>query len=112
MIDFSLDDSGTSGTLMLSGSLTIQQAMPLKELLLRAVGEVNQLTINMEQVERLDLTALQLLCAAHRDLLKSGKQCVRQGTLPDALQRAVREAGFVGCAGEDDVMGLWTGASN
>ena len=74
MIDFSLDDSGTTGTLLLSGSLTIQQALPLKETLLRAVGEVNQLAINLEHVEGMDLTALQLLCAAHRDFGQKWKK--------------------------------------
>ena len=112
MIDFSMDDSGTNGTLLLSGSLTIQQALPLKETLLRAVGEVNQLAVNLEHVEGMDLTALQLLCAAHRDLVKRGKKVTREGTIPEIVHRIVRESGFSGCVGGDDDIGLWTGASN
>ena len=112
MIDFSLDDSGASGTLLLSGSLTIQQALPLKETLLRAVGEVNQLKINLEHVEGMDLTALQLLCAAHRDWIRNGKKVTREGAIPEIVHRIVRESGFSGCVGDDDDIGLWTGASN
>ena len=110
-MDFSLDESGAVGTLRLSGSLTIQQALPLKEILLQAVAESKQLIIHLDQIENMDLTALQLLCAAHRDLLKSGKTVTCEGSVPEVVHRVVRESGFVGCAGEDEKMGLWTGAS-
>ncbi len=109
MIDYSLDAAGSTGTLLLSGSLTIQQALPLKEALLRAVGEADQLVINLEQIENLDLTALQLLCAAHRDWIKRGKKVTREGSVPEIVSRNVRESGFSGCVDGDDDIGLWTG---
>ena len=112
MIDFSLDGSGTGGTLLLSGALTIQQALPLKEALVRASSEADPLTIDLEQVENMDLTALQLLCAAHRDWRRRGKKTTCKGTIPEAVHRIVRESGFSGCAGDEDDIGLWTGASN
>ncbi|MBF0183402.1 MAG: STAS domain-containing protein [Magnetococcales bacterium] len=112
MIDFSVDESGTSGTLLLSGSLTIQHALALKEALVRAGSEVKQVVINLDQVSSLDLTALQLLCAAHRDWIKAGKKITREGNVPDIVNRVVRESGFVGCSAGNDAIGLWTGASN
>ncbi|MBF0399887.1 MAG: STAS domain-containing protein [Magnetococcales bacterium] len=111
-MEFSRDDNGDAGHLVLSGALTIQQALPLKELLLRAGGEVKNLTINLEQVERVDLTALQLLCAAHRDWIKRGKHCTLQGNIPEIFRRVVQEAGFTGCAGDGDDMRLWTGVND
>ncbi|MEO5331097.1 MAG: STAS domain-containing protein [Magnetococcus sp. YQC-5] len=110
MIDFHVDNSGI-GTLVLSGSLTIQQALSLQEILLQAVGEGNQLAINVEQVETLDLTALQLLCAAHRSLIKNGKKVTREGAIPEIVHRIVRESGFLGCLDTGDDIGLWMGTS-
>lgn len=112
MIEFSLDDTGTTGTLVLSGSLTIQHAQPLKEVLLRAVGEVDRLVINMEQVEAMDLTALQLLCAAHRNLIQHEKVLDLDGAIPEIVSQSVRESGFVDCTSGDDNSGIWKGETN
>lgn len=112
MIDFLLDDAKSAGTLLLSGSLTIQNAIPLKEALLRAVGEVSQLTINLEQVEKLDLTALQLLCVTQRALLEQGKNVTREGSIPEVVSRIVQESGFSDCVGSGDESGLWAGAND
>ncbi|MBF0097292.1 MAG: STAS domain-containing protein [Magnetococcales bacterium] len=112
MIDFSVDDTGATGALILSGPLTIQHALPLKEALLRIGAEIKHVSVNLEQVSSLDLTALQLLCSAHRDWVKKGKKITREGTVPDIVNRVVREAGFAGCVGGEDAIGLWTGASN
>ncbi|WP_130471401.1 STAS domain-containing protein [Candidatus Magnetaquicoccus inordinatus] len=112
MIDFSVDDTGSTGTLILSGPLTIQHALSLKETLLKVGGDVKHLILNLDQVSSLDLTALQMLCAAHREWVKKGKKLTREGNVPDIVNRVVRESGFTGCLENDDVIGLWTGASN
>lgn len=112
MIEFSLDDSGTIGTLVLSGSLAIQHALPLKYALLKAVKGVDRLVINLEQVEAIDLTALQLLCAAHRNLIKSGKKVDLDGTIPEIVNQSVRDSGFIDCTRENDTIGLWTGETS
>lgn len=112
MIEFTLDDSGAEGTLVLSGSLTIQHAHPLKDALLKAVEEVDRLVINLEGVEAVDLTALQLLCGAHRDMIKRGKTLDLGGAIPEVIKRNIQESGFVECAGEEDTIGLWMGETS
>lgn len=112
MIDFSLSSSGGGGALLLSGALTIQHAVPLQEALVRATNEADPLTINLEQVDNMDLTALQLLCAAHRAWQEQGKEISRMGTVPEVVSRIIRESGFSGCVVSDDALGLWTGSSN
>lgn len=111
MIEFSLDDSGGTGTLVLSGSLTIQNAQPLKDALMKAVS-TDRLVMNMEQVEAIDLTAIQLLCIAHRNLITNGKTLDLVGIIPDIIKESVWEAGFLDCTSGNDSIGLWTGEKN
>ena len=112
MIEFSLDDSSATGTLVLSGSLTIQHAQLLKDALLRAVGEAKRVVLNMEAVEAVDLTALQLLCVVHRNLMQAGIPLEMEGAIPEIVTEVVRESGFVGCTGQTDTIGLWMGETN
>ncbi|MBF0448521.1 MAG: STAS domain-containing protein [Magnetococcales bacterium] len=112
MIDFSMDDSGSAGTLTLSGDLTIQHATTLKETLLEGVSTAETMVINMEQVERIDLSTIQLLCAAHRALKKANKKIVLAGTVPNAVRATILESGYAGCIGDGDTSGLWTEERN
>lgn len=112
MIEYSLDDSSATGTLVLSGSLTIQYAQLLKDALIKAVGETKRLVLNMEQVEQMDLTALQLLCVAHRNLMQAGIPLDMEGAIPEIVSEVVRKSGFVGCTGQKDTIGLWMGETD
>lgn len=109
MIDFSINESGNTGTLTLAGSVTIQHASQLKETLLEGLGAVENFVLDLREVERVDLATIQLLCAAHRRLKKNGKIMVLEGGVPGSFGEIVRESGFVKCAGKGDNSGLWTG---
>ncbi|MBF0142432.1 MAG: STAS domain-containing protein [Magnetococcales bacterium] len=109
MIDFKLDGSGSRGTLVFSGDLTIQVANALKSALVDATGRVDHLVLDLSGVGRVDLTALQLLCVTHRKFLKSGKQVTLSGAVAETFKVAVDATGLAGCAGDDDNSGLWTG---
>ena len=110
MIEFSANESGESGSLTLSGEVTIQHAEILKEALLEAISVSKRLEFNLEKIERTDLSCLQLLCSAHRSFLHAGKEVKAVGKIPPSFRDAVLEAGFVGCVAGDDSSGLWTGA--
>lgn len=112
MIDLSVDKSGDSGTLTLSGSITIQHAAQLKESLLEGVSAAKRLVIDLSEMDRADLSAIQLLCAAHRSLNDKGKPLTVAGTIPEAWHNAVKESGYTGCMNTDDTTGLWTGEGN
>jgi anti-anti-sigma factor len=113
MTHFSMDDpaSGT-GTLVLSGDLTIQHAQELKTVLVTAEQQVKHLVLKLEGVTQADLAALQLLCAMHRQLLDSGKQISIAGNIPRAFHDAVSAAGYTDCVKHGDTLGLWKGGSD
>ncbi|MBF0158628.1 MAG: STAS domain-containing protein [Magnetococcales bacterium] len=109
MFEFNADDSGQCGTLVLAGDLTIQHAQPLRHALLEATSQVGQqLSLKMGQVARVDLTGLQILCAAHRDILKKGKKLLLVDQVSESWQNAVVAAAFQNCVNNDDCK-LWKG---
>ncbi|MBF0369313.1 MAG: STAS domain-containing protein [Magnetococcales bacterium] len=110
MIEFTLDNADGNGTLTLSGDITIQVATELKENLMKALDdEVKHLILSLDQVSALDLTGLQLICAAQRSVKNAGKSFTLAGAVPDAVRQAVVESGYVGCGGAEDNSKLWTG---
>ena len=109
MIDFTVDDTEGGAVLTLSGDITIQRAAQLKDALVNAVEKVKHLTLNLEAVTAMDLTALQLLCAMHRSLTGSGKTLAVAGVVPAAVRQVVTDSGYVGCGGVEDESELWKG---
>ncbi|MBF0627434.1 MAG: STAS domain-containing protein [Magnetococcales bacterium] len=112
MFHFSMDTARSVGVLSLSGDLTIRNAAEFKEAMANAMDQSKQLELNLSEVERVDLTTIQILCAAHRSLLKKGKTLSISGNLPSALRETVQQAGFVQCGGEKETSGLWKGVTN
>lgn len=112
MFNFTMNPEGSSGTLTLAGSLTIQRAQELKAALLEAAGQAQQVHLNLEQVSDVDLAAIQLVCALHRQLQGTGKKLTVMGKIPPAFSRTVELSGYKVCAGDGDTSGLWTGVSN
>ncbi|NGZ05179.1 MAG: STAS domain-containing protein [Magnetococcales bacterium] len=112
MFHFNMDAARSVGVLSLNGDLTIRNAAELKEAMSQAMDQSKQLELNLTEVERVDLTTLQILCSAHRTLLKNGKTLTIAGTLSPALRDAVQQAGFVQCGGDKETSGLWKGVMN
>jgi anti-anti-sigma regulatory factor len=107
-----VEQAGQDGVLKLQGRCTIEQANELKEVLLRKIGEGEHVSVNLEQVSEIDLTLLQLLCAAHGTSLKLKKQFALDGPLPEIFVRAVRESGYcraTGCRRDTSGSCLWKG---
>jgi anti-anti-sigma factor len=108
MIDFSIDESSSTGTMILSGDVIIQSATQLREALLEGITDTATLVLNLEQVEKIDLSTVQLLCATHRALTKAGKTLLVIGTIPTTVKETLADAGYGGCMGDTDSSGLWT----
>lgn len=107
MIDFAIDESSSTGTVTLSGDITIQHAVTLKETLLEGISKTSSLVLNLEQVERVDLATIQVLCAAHRAITKKEKNLVVAGSVPANVRETIKEAGYADCMGEQDTSRLW-----
>lgn len=66
----------------------------------------------MENVERIDLSTVQLLCATYRAVKEAGKSLVVAGAIPNTIKDTIRDAGYTGCVEGGDASGLWTEERN
>ena len=78
---------------------TIEEAGRIKVLLTEQLAEKDCLILNLSNVDEVDLSFLQLLCAAHKSASNAGKPFGLEGALSEQLTRKAREAGFA-CRGE------------
>jgi len=77
------------------GELTVPRAADLKDALVNALSNADSIEINLEEVTRIDLACLQLLCSAHRTAANTGKRLtVRDPSAPVYLE-ARKNAGFM-----------------
>ncbi len=89
--------------LLLAGNLTLARSLAVKEELERAL-EWSRVEIFFGEVESVDLTFLQVLCAARRTALRDGKEIVFPGeTVPAVIAELVKDVGLhQGTGSEDD----------
>ena len=73
---------------------TIEEAGKIRTLLMEQLAEGDGLVLNLGSVDEVDLSFLQLLCAAHKSASNAGKKFALEGALSDALIRKAHEAGF------------------
>ena len=107
--------SGKLEVLKLEGDLTIERAGELKLALMEAIESANGVLIQLIELKKVDLTALQLLCSAHRSALMSKKRLFINNSTPAIFRDVVNKAGFarhMGCTLNPDKGCLWVeGAS-
>lgn len=102
--------SGTTGTLILGGSLTVPYATQLKSLLMQGLEQAETVVISFENIDDIDLATIQLLCSAHRMSVKLNKRLLFGGSMPDQFVQAVDRAGFrrhIGCALDAQKNCIW-----
>lgn len=99
-----------TGTVVLKGSLNIQHASRLKEMLLESLGRVHRLLIHVEEIEEIDLSCLQTLCSAHRTAIRSAKEISLEGRWSEGFRSVVEKSGYWGggrCGSPQNVSCLW-----
>jgi anti-anti-sigma factor len=105
-----LTQSGKTVVVALDGDVTLQQAEEFRRVLIRALTDADEVSLDMEKVENVDLSCLQLLCSAHRSAVRVTKKLAFSGSPPRALINAVETAGFsrvTGCRLDCDKSCLW-----
>ncbi len=98
------------GVVRLEGELNIQEAGRLRELLLQAFGEVQELSLDLEGVTEADTACLQVLCSAHKSFLTANKTLTTTGVPAAPFIRTVDDSGYrrtVGCHSDPQRGCLW-----
>lgn len=81
--------------LKLEGELTVALAADLRAALLNSFERADNVIINLDNVTKIDLSCLQLLCSAHRTADEDGKTLtVEDPTLPMYVE-ARKDGGFM-----------------
>jgi anti-anti-sigma regulatory factor len=115
VIDFIEEVEGKVGTLRLEGDITIQLAEEFKEALTRGIGCVDKLCVDSSKVTLIDLSGLQLLCAAHRAAMTMGKSFELAEPVPAGFRISAESAGFArhtGCRLDATETCVWSGLFN
>lgn len=102
--------SGDVRTLVLEGDLTIQRAAEIKKAFDGSFDGVKKLVLNLEKVDEIDLSCLQIFCSAHRTSAKMEKELVIDGECPEVLKKVIESAGFTrqtGCSKDYQKSCFW-----
>jgi len=101
--------------LRLGATATIAQASALREALIEALEAAKELLVDVSGVTGIDLTGLQLLCAAHQSAEQAGKRFEVIDNGNEVFRKTVADAGFrrhVGCACDITRSCIWVGGEN
>lgn len=98
--------------LTISGDFTICNVASIREGIIEALGQSEQVDIDLTDVSAVDLAGLQLLCSAHRSAMETGKVLAIVGMQTPPVQKARGAAGFIfnrGCRFCQSAECLWVG---
>ena len=93
------------------GDLSIQQAAEFKDTLIKALASSDHIILKLSECTGIDLSCIQLICAAHRTALNMNKVIELGDTLPDIVAKVVESAGYFrdkGCSLNVNHTCLWT----
>jgi ABC-type transporter Mla MlaB component len=86
--------SKKGNTFLLTGDLTIANANYIKQELMKALEKYAVIKLEIDEVERLDLSVLQLIYAFRRAALSSDKEIHVSINLPEDVEQMVRLSGL------------------
>ncbi|MBF0307937.1 MAG: STAS domain-containing protein [Magnetococcales bacterium] len=109
MIEFSMNEGSDQGSLVLVDDVLVQHAQELRNAFIDAMQKTDHLVLDLGRVDRVDVAALQVLCAGHRAILSSGKRISLAGEPSRAFMEVVHLAGFQGCVESGDTTTIWQG---
>ena len=79
---------------VLEGDIGIAEAAELKRVLMEALEACNRIEVSLGKATELDVTAVQLLWAAHREAGQANLEFAYVGTEPEQIVAALAEAGL------------------
>lgn len=115
-LKISTTETGKEGFLSLEGELTMPHACDIRKVILEAIDKVDSLRLDIHSTRSVDVSFLQLLCAAHRECFFSGKQISLDGGAGTAMESLLEMAGYARRHGCPDVQAkkscLWANCTN
>ncbi len=103
--------SGNKKGYILEGDLTLQNSTAIRELFSSSIaGRSKNIAFSFKDVGEVDLSFVQILCAAHRTAHDKGKTIVFSGCWPEAFTDLISEAGLnehVGCVSDCSIECPW-----
>ena len=113
MADIREETAKDCTTFTMSGELTVSAANGIRTMLLNAMQKAPALRVRLENVSRMDIAFLQLLCSAHRTAADMNKQFTVSGDR-DRFLDLLKKSGFqrhIGCKESGKYPCLWLAAS-
>ncbi|TAN40693.1 MAG: STAS domain-containing protein [Nitrospirae bacterium] len=110
MGEYRMSESEIPGTLIISGSLGIENSARIKEALMEVLERSEHIVLKLEKDSSVDLSFLQILCAAHRAATLRQKTFEVLGANADNFELTVTDTGYArtcGCAMDKDHTCLW-----
>ena len=110
-----ITEAGKEGFLALAGDLTMVEAQETKKVLLEAIEKVDTLHLDLQKIESVDVSFIQLICAAHRECFLSEKEIFLRGGGRDIIDQLLERAGYskqCGCKSEAKKSCLWSSYNN
>ncbi|MFP4092846.1 MAG: lipid asymmetry maintenance protein MlaB [Cyclobacteriaceae bacterium] len=86
--------SQKGNALRLQGDLTISNAAYIKDEMIKALDKYNITSLQVSEVENLDLSVLQLIYAFRRAARTGGNEIQLELSLPDEIDLLVRQSGL------------------
>lgn len=103
---------GKDREVQISGEMTVINACRARDALLDVFSVEDKIRIDVHDITAIDLTGLQLLCAAHRAALAGSKSLVVTGGDNARFMTVARSAGLlrhVGCKRDEKKTCIWVG---
>ena len=104
-------DRGQEAQLFFKGSCTLLEAKAIQHTLLEAIDQVDLLSLDLEDIEVVDVSFIQLLCAAHRECFLSAKEIYIEGKTGATMNTFLTTAGYskqCGCINGAKKSCLWS----
>ncbi|MFH0733502.1 MAG: hypothetical protein V1773_02895 [bacterium] len=94
MFDYTLNEESDCRVLFFKGSLTIQHAVEIKEVLISAIDKFDNIKINHNEADEYDLTYLQLLLALQKTAIKLNKTIVLDSFDSEQFRVLLKKSGL------------------
>ena len=89
-----LEEAQNRVVVHLEDSVTLSSASELHDLFLQALNSRKPIAVDVSKVTEIDLSAIQILFAAHAEAIRTDHGFSATNTIPEAVRQTIRESGL------------------